>query len=175
MRVMDLPHWRGYFGRSSTCHPPLSAELTVMTKGLVVLAALAAMTACASAEKKAEKADASSMKADMNYCNDLAGLASSIAAYTTLDSTSSVADLKKASESMEAAYAKVQDATTKMDKAEAKALVAAHTAYTSAVQGIPGSTTLGAAASQVQSAYAEYQARVQGLTGVECVAAGSAN
>ena len=146
-----------------------------MTKGLVALVAVAAMTACASAEKKAEKADTGSMKADAAYCNDLAGLASSIAAYTTLDSTSSVADLKKATENMEASYAKVQSATAAMDKAEAKALVAAHDAYTAAVAAIPGSTTLGAAATQVQSAYAEYQNRVQGLTGVECVATGTAN
>ena len=61
-----------------------------------------------------------------------------------------------------------------MDKAEAKALVAAHDAYTAAVAAIPGSTTLGAAATQVQGAYTEYQNRVQGLTGVECVAMGEA-
>ena len=67
-----------------------------MTKGLVALVAVAAMTGCASPEKKAEKAEMTSVKADAAYCNDLAGLASSIAAYTTLDSTSSVADLKKA-------------------------------------------------------------------------------
>jgi hypothetical protein len=36
-----------------------------------------------------------------------------------------------------------------MDKAEAKA-PAAHDAYTAAVAAIPGSTTLGAAAAQVQ-------------------------
>ena len=145
-----------------------------MTKGLVALLAVAAVAGCASAEKKAEKAEDKSMKADAAYCNDLAGLASSIAAYTTLDSTSSVADLKKATESMEAAYAKVQGATAAMDKAEAKALVAAHDAYTSAVNSIPGSTTLGSAATQVQSAYADYQSRVQALTGVECVAMGEA-
>lgn len=144
-----------------------------MTKGLVALLAVAAVAGC-SAEKKAEKAEEKSMKADAAYCNDLAGLASSIAAYTTLDSTSSVADLKKATESMEAAYAKVQSATAAMDKAEAKALVAAHDAYTAAVGAIPGSTTLGAAAAQVQGAYADYQSRVQALTGVECVAMGEA-
>lgn len=145
-----------------------------MTKGLVALVAVAAMTGCASPEKKAEKADMTSVKADAAYCNDLAGLASSIASYTTLDSASSVADLKKATESMEASYAKVQSATAAMDKAEAKALVAAHDAYTAAVAAIPGSTTLGAAAAQVQAAYTEYQNRVQGLTGVECVAMGEA-
>ena len=142
-----------------------------MTKGLVALVALAAMTGCASAEKKAEKADMGAMKADAAYCNDLAGLASAIGAYTTLDSTSSVADLKTATANTEAAYAKVQSATAAMDKAEAKALVAARDAYTAAVAAIPGSTTLGSAAAQVQAAYTEYQNRVQGLTGVECVVA----
>jgi hypothetical protein len=142
-----------------------------MTKGLVALVAVAAMTGCASAEKKAEKTEMTSVKADAAYCNDLASLASSIAAYTTLDSTSSVADLKTAATNTEAAYAKVQAATTAMDKAEAKALVAAHDAYAAAVAAIPGSTTLGAAAAQVQAAYTEYQSRVQGLTGVECVVA----
>ena len=129
------------------------AEFIVMTKGLVALVAVAAMTGCASPEKKAEKAEMGSVKADAAYCNDLAGLAT---------------------ESMEASYAKVHSATAAMDKAEAKALVAAHDAYTAAVAAIPGSTTLGAAATQVQGAYTEYQNRVQGLTGVECVAMGEA-
>ena len=94
---------------------------------------------------------------------------SSIAAYTTLDSTSSVADLKKATANTEAAYAKVQSATAAMDKAEAKALVAAHDAYTAAVCGDPGLDHAGCGCGPVQGAYTEYQNRVQGLTGVECV------
>jgi hypothetical protein len=145
-----------------------------MTKGMFAVVAVAAMAACASPEKKAEVTAEKSLKADAAYCNDLAGLASAIAAYTTLDSTSSVADLKAATANMETSYAKVQSATAAMDKAEAKALVAAHDAYAAAVSAIPGSTTLGAAASQVQGAYTEYQNRVQGLSGVECVAEGSA-
>lgn len=146
-----------------------------MKKSLVVLVALGAMAACASPEKKAEKADMGSMKADAAYCNDLAGLATSIASYSTLDSTSSVADLKAATANMESSYSKVQSATMSMDKAEAKAVVQAHDAYAAAVSAIPGSTTLGAAAAQVQAAYTEYQNRVQALTGVDCVAMGSAN
>ena len=109
---MDLRHKDWYFvavlhrrSHGGVRDTTSLAEFIVMTKGLVALVAVAAMTGCASPEKKAEKAEMASVKADAAYCNDLAGLASSIAAYTTLDSTSSVADLKKATESMEASYA----------------------------------------------------------------------
>jgi len=137
-----------------------------MKKLLFILVAAIAVTACA--EKKADRAEAKAFKADAAYCSDLAGLANAIAAYTTLDSTTTVADLKQATAAVNAAYAKVEQATTTMDKDEAKAVVAAQGAYNSAVNGISASTTLGSAAAQVQAAYTAYQERVADLNSAVC-------
>lgn len=106
---------------------------------------------------------------EAQLCSNLDQFGTSLTELGQINAQSSVNDLQTARTNVAQAYQAVRDASTAVEASRTADLEAAYTNFDNTVNSISGGDTLGAAATQVQTALAEIQtAREQLDAGLNC-------